>query len=202
MNPNDLFCLIGKNFTVDWDVDDVISKINRYVSNENAYSLGIAHEPVNNIDFPCYQQYPNGVVVSHNFYDFFPDECINVCDKLSMLKNNLKDFNLKSVLFDQFLETKSFRPKRVRLMECNHFIKPHTDLREIGINIGLKNSSNAITSVSESKNQNNVNSIPFYQYRLDDGDVLILNTHHAHWIEPIDINIKRYIISYNLKTET
>lgn len=199
MNQNDLFCLIGKNFTVDWNVDSVLEKITRRIENRNPEKQTGIHLPVRNDDTPSWQLYPSGVSVSHNFYDFFPDECINVCDKLMELKKTIVDLNLNSTLVEYFIRSESFNPRYMRLFEVSRRVNPHVDLREFAVNIGLKNSSNAITTVSESKNPGNVYGMTHYRYQQQDGDVVILNTHHAHWVDPIDCNVKRYQISYNLK---
>ena len=72
-------------------------------------------------------------------------------------------------------------------------------MREYALNIGLRNSSAAITSVSESKDKKNIKDIPFYQYQMNDRDIVILNTHHVHWVDFVKADTKRVVISYNLK---
>jgi hypothetical protein len=198
MNKNDLLCHIGQNFKVDWDVEGVLKKLDRYVVDEPTNDLK-EHHPLRNIDYPCFQKYPSGVAVTHNFSKFFLEECINLCDNLTELQRNIKDQPINSTMFKQFI-TVSFHPRFVRLIECNNPIIPHTDLREYALNIGLKNTSNGITNVSESKDKKNVKGVPSYEFQMNDGDVVMLNTHHAHWVNLIDTNVKRYIISYNLKT--
>jgi hypothetical protein len=198
MNKNDLFCHLGKDFKVDWDVESVLSKMNNYIVDETVGPDG-EHYPVKNITYPCFQIYPSGVNTSHTFWKFFTDECINICDNLTILKNTIKHENINSVLVEHFINTASFEPRFVRLIECQRSVTPHVDLREYALNIGLKNSSNAITNVSESKDKKRTKDIPSYQYQMNDRDVVILNTHHAHWVDVIKDDTKRIIISYNLK---
>jgi hypothetical protein len=197
MNKNDLFCPIGENFKVDWDIEGVLKKLDRYIVDEPANG-STEHYPLKNIDYPCFQKYPSGVAVTHNFTKFFLEECINLCDNLTKLQRSIKDQNINSAMFEHFI-TLYFEPKFVRLIECNNPIKPHTDLREYALNIGLKNTYNGITGVSESTDKKNITGIPHYEFQMHDGDVVLLNTHHAHWVNLVDINVKRYIISYNLK---
>jgi hypothetical protein len=97
MNKNDLFCHLGKDFKVDWDVESVLSKMNNYIVDETVGPDG-EHYPVKNITYPCFQIYPSGVNTSHTFWKFFTDECINICDNLTILKNTIKHENINSVL--------------------------------------------------------------------------------------------------------
>ena len=196
MNKNDLLCHIGQNFKVDWDIEGVLKKLDRYVIDE-PLNGSKDHQPLKNIDYPCFQKYPSGVAVTHNFPKFFADECVNLCDKLTKLQHDIKDQIINSALFNHFI-TVRFEPRFVRLIECGNTITSHTDLREYALNIGLKNTNNGITNVSESRDKKNVKDVPSYKFQMNDGDVVMLNTHHAHWVDLVDISIKRYIISYNL----
>lgn len=89
-------------------------------------------------------------------------------------------------------------PLRVHIIRTINSINPHIDeARACCINIGIRNSSNAILQVSND-NIRNTFAINHEDHILEDGDAYILNTENLHAL--VGIDQPRYLITYSFGT--
>jgi len=99
---------------------------------------------------------------------------------------------IDSITIDKFKPD----PNRIHLVKTKGSILPHRD--EAGrmscINIGIKNSSSAVTKIS-----NDDSKINFYNnstdYIIEDGFGFLVNTNRYHAVSG-DLNLSRYLITY------
>jgi hypothetical protein len=149
---------------------------------------------------PFWQKYPANVSFARNFYINFQNECQIVADSLYKIKPEILEALNEIGILNADIK---FIPHKVGLMRipAGTSILPHIDInRSICINVGLKNSNSAITHVSDFKVEN-FWSNPLETYKMEDGDVYLLNVKKTHAVKPADENnnLDRYIITYTLK---
>jgi hypothetical protein len=92
----------------------------------------------------------------------------------------------------------SYKPEieRVHFLKTNGSIVAHRDEsgRKTCINIGIKNSSSAITKISNDNIHRNFDN-NHTDYQIEDGFAYLLNTNFYHAVVG-DINTDRYLITY------
>jgi hypothetical protein len=191
------FIKLASDFTVSWDIDDIISKISDDVvitNNSGPYfhPSGIAH----------WQYFPRAnISFSRNFHRNFPKECLEVSEKLKELQQSYANIPTNDELMLAFINHK-IAPYSVDIIRTIGAggVKPHSDVtRDACINIGLQNSNIFKTRMSDNLNAAYFNDTPTKDFIMNDGDVYLLSTKNAHSVECItDSNMPRYIITYHL----
>lgn len=144
--------------------------------------------PFNIPDYPCWMQYLNeGKVIGS--ISFTRNTILNP------ILSEMID-KIEQVLIPIF--PKNFPPdkKKIHFMKTNGSIVKHKD--EAGrlscINIGIKNSSTALTKISNDGVYNNFET-NFTEIKVEEGAAYLLNTNQWHAVEG-DLSIDRYLITY------
>jgi hypothetical protein len=141
-------------------------------------------------DYPCWMEYKNEG---------------NIVGSISFSRHTLQHPILKDMVAKVAdILTPIFPdpiPDRIHLIRTVGSIPPHRDEggRMCCINIGLKNSSSAITKLSNDGIRENF-SINNTEYTIEDGVGYLLNTNHFHSVEG-DLAIPRYLITYGFGTK-
>lgn len=139
-------------------------------------------------DYPCWMEYRNEGGIDGTI-GFTRNTSKNPILKEMILK-------LIDILTPIFHERYPPVPERVHFMKTTGNIPVHKDEgnRACCINIGLKNTSSAITRISNDNVYVNfsANNTP---YILEDGVGYLLNTHQFHSVDG-DLHTPRYLITY------
>jgi hypothetical protein len=145
---------------------------------------------LNILDYPCWMEYKNEG---------------NIVGSISFSRHTSKHPILKDMVLrvaDILIPiVPSFTPNRIHLIRTVGSIPPHRDEgnRMCCINIGLKNSSSAITKISNDGIRENF-STNNTAYTVEDGVGYLLNTNHLHSVEG-DLHTPRYLITYGFGTK-
>lgn len=139
-------------------------------------------------DYPCWMQYlneakvPGSITFSRHTH------------KHPVLREMVD--NIVKLLTPVFPKNMKPMVERVHFLKTAGSITAHRDEagRMTCINIGLKNSSSAITKISNDGILENFEN-NHTDYRLEDGAAYLLNTNSLHSVDG-DINIDRYLITY------
>ena len=138
-------------------------------------------------DYPCWMKYSNeaGVSGSISFsrHTYKHPVLREMVDKIVELLTPIFPENAKPNI------------ERVHFLKTKGSIVAHRDEagRMTCINIGLKNSSSAITKISNDDILENFEN-NHTQYRIEDGTAYLLNTNSLHSVEGTDVD--RYLITY------
>jgi hypothetical protein len=193
------FIKLASDFAVNWNVDDIISKISDDVIDQNN-NLGPYFDPSGIAHWQYYLLV--NISFTRNFFRNFPRECLEVSEKLKKLQASYADVPTNDELMMTFINHKIV-PQRVNIIRTvgGGDVNPHSDVtRDVCINIGLQNSDIFKTRMSDNVNAEYFNNTPTKDFTMNDGDVYLLSTKNAHSVETtIDSNTPRYIITYNLK---
>lgn len=139
-------------------------------------------------DYPCWMEYRDeeGIIGSISFTRNTLKNNIlkEMCENVAVI--------LDSITVDKFTPD----PNRVHFIKTKGNILPHRDEagRMCCINIGIKNSSSAVTKIG------NIDShVDFYNnctdYVIEDGFGFLVNTNKYHAVSG-DMNKSRYLITY------
>jgi len=143
-------------------------------------------------DYPCWMEYRNeGDIIGSISFTRHTNKNSVLAEMVMTIAENLKRI---------FPKDHPPVPERIHLIKTRGNIVAHRD--EAGryscINIGLRNSSLAITRMSNDgilDNFQNNNTA----YRIDEGVAYLVNTNQYHSVEG-DIDIDRYLITYGFNT--
>lgn len=203
------FIKLASDFKVDWDIDDITSKMSDDIQIPNnlrsSYtdSSGIVHDRpyTDSSGIAHWQYYTAGISFSRNFFKNFPHECIDVVIKLKKLQWVHCSSSTDNELLLTFINH-NIVPNRVNIIRTigGTNVNVHCDTtRNSCINIGLKNSNTFKTRISESQDVNNFHNNPTETYTMNDGDAYLINIKNAHSVESLINNVEpRYLITYNL----
>lgn len=192
------FIKLSSDFSVSWNLDDMISKISNDIIDPNNnrspyyHPSGIVH----------WQHY-NTVNISfaRNFYKTFSKECHEVTNKLMEIQQKYLKISTDNELMLTFIN-QNIVPSRVNIIRTMGGINVgvHCDsTRNSCINIGLKNSNTFRTRISDNQDINNFYNNSTETYTMNDGDVYLVNIKNSHCVEALtSIAEPRYIITYNL----
>lgn len=130
----------------------------------------------------------------------FKSEFREVIDKLEILKEGLKNidligFNLKFLL--NTITTNNLA--LIKIPPAKHVFLHKDRTRTFCINIGLKNSNKWETVISVENNINDFEKNKTINFKIEDGDVYLLNISNPHYVKCLDTNNltnSRYILSY------
>ncbi len=166
------------------EVNDFLEYINVVKSYETlTHKYGSEFQIPN---YPCMMQYEapglSGIITfSRNTY--LDEQLQPMCDKIV------------SILEKIFSPLIKFDPKRVHILKTTGTVVPHRD--EAGriscINIGIQNSSSAITKFSQADTLDEYNLL-HNECIAEDGHGYILNTSKFHSV--VGTNTERYLITY------
>ena len=190
------FRLLSTGFTVSWDINELEKSFIEPNVDDNPTKDGYQHSIADPLGRPHWQNFAQQF--SQNFY-YFRDECNEVAEKLKKLQYDLRDST--DTYIRTFLEH-NVEPWRVRVLRLRSGgdMAVHVDKRrDICINIGLRNSSYGITHISDNISVKNYWNSNRTSYRMNDGDVYLLDVKMAHHVEsliPDNSSITRDIISY------
>jgi hypothetical protein len=132
------------------------------------------------LEYQPYKEYSGTISFARRLYLDYPE-----------VANYVKDY--LSSLFPEI----PFDIRRVNLIKTTGSISPHTDesLRRCSINIGLKNSSSAITRTSNTKDYNIFGEVAIDNV-CQDGTAYLLDTSSIHEVVSADPSINRYLFTY------
>ena len=203
------FIKLASDFKVDWDIDDITSKISNDIQTpdniRNSYtdSSGMVHDKpyFDSSGVAHWQYYIAGISFSRNFFKNFPRECLNVVIKLKKLQRMYADIPTDNKLILTFINH-NIIPQKVNIIRTmgGTNVSVHCDTtRNSCINIGLKNSNTFRTRISESQDVNNFYNSPTETYTMNDGDAYLIDIKNAHSVESLTSIVEpRYLITYNL----
>ena len=193
------FIKLASDFNIDWNIDDIISKISNDVVDPNNnispyfHPSGIAH----------WQHYPRtNISFARHFYRNFPLECMKVTIKLRELQQAYAEISTDDELILSFINHR-IMPLKVNIIRTigGKNVEPHSDItRDICINIGLYNSNLFKTRMSDTIDTIHFYDTPTNDFIMNDGDVYLLSIKNAHCVESLITTAEpRYIITYTLK---
>jgi len=193
------FIKLASDFAVNWNVDDIISKISDDVIDPNN-NIGPYFDPSGIVHWQYYRIV--NISFTRNFFRNFHRECLEVAIKMRDLQKSLIETNTNDELLKSFIDH-TINPRNINIIRAmgNENVQPHSDVtRDVCINIGLKNSNSFITKMSDSLDAACFYDSPTKDFIINDGDVYLLSTKNAHSVESLNISSDpRYIITYNLK---
>ncbi len=157
------------------------------------------------INRPFWEKFNTNIIFARNFYNFFPEQCLDIIDKIK--KKQLEILDSQSDLVKMF-KTIEIIPYKLTLIKTipGQNIKLHVDTtRHNVLNIGLKNSNAWDTYIFHNElpelknlNQSNMNDFKFEKIAINDGQGILMKVGkpHAAFCLNKSVNITRYIISY------
>jgi hypothetical protein len=142
-------------------------------------------------DYTCWMKYPNNI--SGGGISF-----TRHTNQHPILKELTVDIHSK--LLKIFPKNITPLQNRIHIIKTEGNITPHIDesSRMACINIGLKNSSAAITKISNDNRLENFQKNNT-EYNLKDGHAYLMNTNQLHSVNAISLN-PRYLITYGFGT--
>lgn len=191
------FQKIFTNFHVSWDITLLEKSFSSEITTPNG-EISSKHDKS-----PHWQFFKSGVRFSRHFHDNFLNETDELMKKIKDLQEFCKTLENKTSEINEFINSRLSKTK-ITLVKvakgCN--VAPHTDaLRELSLNIGLKNSNAGVTYISPEL-YNTHNYSQFYNkqnlnFVMEDGDAYLLRVKYPHAVESVK-DIDRYIISYSI----
>lgn len=193
------------SLTVSWEIETLAEKFTDDIVVDNNKDA----PQFKSDGSPHWQYYKPHIRFSRNFYRNFPDESIEVTDKLKLLQNTVRDtyiinnFDTDNILLQRFL-IHDFNPMAVTILKINAGVSvvPHIDSsRQSTLNIGLRNSNSCqtiISDITDVKNLSDFNQRVQGSYIMNDGDVYLLSTMHGHAVKSLSNINDRYLITYPL----
>jgi hypothetical protein len=196
---NTVFEKLSDSFKVDWDIDDIASKIANNIVDPNQttntrprpYSdpSGLAH----------WQVFSLNIAFARNFYKNFSIECEEVAHKLIQLQSEIDHSD--NPLVNRFLDHKP-DARRVNVIRTigGSSVPVHCDItRDTCINIGLRNSNTFRTVIGYDSSELDFYNKPTQSYTMNDGDAYLISIKNAHCVESLTTeSLPRYIITYNM----
>lgn len=194
-NHNRVYHLLS-NFTVSWDIDEILKKFIEDQANPVNERYPYYHPSKK----PHWQIFHReiGICFARNFDISFKEECYEVIQKLKVIQKNINN-SINSVLIEKFL-TEKFVFSNVNLIKVmpNTEVELHNDItRNIALNIGLKNSNTHIGYVGEELDIQKFDQNRASTYTINEGDGYLISVKHPHCLKPVlTTNKIRYVISY------
>lgn len=191
------FQKIFTNFQVSWDITTLEKNFSSDVTTPNG-EISSKYDKS-----PHWQFFKSGVRFSRHFHDNFLNESMELMRKIRDLQNFCKTLDNRTSDINEFINS-SLNVNKITIIKvangCN--VAPHIDaVRELSLNIGLKNSNAGRTHMS-TELSNTHNYSEFYSKKnlnfiMEDGDAYLLRVKYPHAVESIK-ELDRYIISYSI----
>lgn len=196
---NTIFEKLSDNFTVGWDIQDIMSRIADNIVDPN-YVPNTRPMPYSDPSGRAHWQvFSFNIAFARNFYKNFPHECEEVADQLIELQRKID--HSENPLVNKFLnhEPDARRVNIIRTIGGRN-VPVHCDItRDTCINIGLHNSNTFRTVIGYDSSESDFYDKPTQSYVMRDGDAYVISIKNAHCVESlISEPLPRYIITYNM----
>lgn len=190
-----LFVKLADDFTVNWNFDDVISRISNDIHDPNN-NLGPYHDPSGVAHWQYYKMV--NISFARNFTRNFKSECMQIAYLLMKLQ---KSITVDNELTRAFINHR-IAADRISLIRTIGNVNAHSDVtRAACINIGIRNSNTGKSRISDSEQETEFSENPTTDYVMNDGDVYLINTKKAHDVVSLTNSLEpRYLITYNVIT--
>lgn len=188
----ELIYKVFDNFEVSWDPELLTKNYTEISNNSSVYydPSGKAHWQ--NFNSTC-------VSFGRNFFKNHIDECMEVVEKLNLIKNSLKSSDNQLI---ELFRTHTINPGGISIIKTfpGKDIKLHKDVtRKYCLNIGLKNSNKWESFISTTESLDDFNNNEYVSYILEDGHGYLLNINNPHYAVCLDhtnMDEVRYVLTY------